>query len=133
MSMAPEYKRSLKKYGISSNIDDFIAKLLLDKEDKGNYNPPDNNTFPCIHGWIDARILASGDVVFCCECVEQPIGNIHEESFREIWFSEGYALFRKKAFKYGCIDWNKGRINCVRAQDGKALKYILRMLKCMMP
>lgn len=129
ISMFSEYKKLLWKYRIKSNINGFIEKLLLDKDDKGNYNPHDNNNIPCFHGWTGVRILANGDVVFCCECVEQPIGNIVKKRFKDIWFSEEYSTLRQKAMKYGCINWKKGEINCEYVQKNKIISRLLYIPK----
>jgi hypothetical protein len=34
--------------------------------------------------------------MFCCQCT-QPLGNLHEQSFREIWRSEAYRRARDQA------------------------------------
>ena len=80
---------------------------------------------PCLYGWKGFRILASGSVVFCCECVETEIGNIYEQSIYDIWHSKVYNNLRRKAFFQGCIDWQKGNINCAYVPQNKILRSVL--------
>jgi hypothetical protein len=57
-------------------------------------------------------MIKTGKRVFCCECVEREIGNIHAAPLRDIWLSKDYAVLRQKAFYNECLDWQKGAINC---------------------
>lgn len=47
-----------------------------------------------------AHILANGDVVSCEVRDQLPLGNLHQESFRNIWRGERYQIFRER-FKSG--------------------------------
>ncbi len=51
---------------------------------------------PCYIGHEYSLITAGGDVMFCCQC-SRPLGNLREDSFREIWYSEAYRQARKQA------------------------------------
>jgi radical SAM protein with 4Fe4S-binding SPASM domain len=51
---------------------------------------------PCHIGHEYALITADGNVMFCCQC-SQPLGNLHEDSFPEIWYSEAYRQARQQA------------------------------------
>ena len=123
----PGYVRLMGDYGIKSNIADFVKKIIFDKECRGLYNYKGN--MPCLHGWTGVRILANRDVVFCCECVEKPIGNIGEKKFSAIWFSEPYSKLRGKALQEGCIDWQKGKINCSYGSRNSFIKQALLLMK----
>jgi len=52
---------------------------------------------PCTVGWIYTRLLVNGDVVPCCKAYQLPLGNLMQNSFREIWFSPRYQEFRHRA------------------------------------
>lgn len=43
-------------------------------------------TAPCFAGWLFPFILANGDVTYCC-ISREVLGNLHENSFEEIWFA----------------------------------------------
>ncbi len=54
------------------------------------------DAIPCYIGHEYALITAGGKVLFCCQCAE-PLGNLHEDSFRRIWYSEAYRRARRQA------------------------------------
>jgi MoaA/NifB/PqqE/SkfB family radical SAM enzyme len=49
---------------------------------------------PCRAGWISAVVYANGDVGFCE--LHQPLGNLRQKSFREIWFSKEATELRRR-------------------------------------
>ncbi len=51
---------------------------------------------PCYIGHEYALITADGSVMFCCQC-SRPLGNLHQDSFRRIWYSEAYRQARRQA------------------------------------
>jgi len=51
---------------------------------------------PCYIGHEYALVSANGDVMFCCQCTEA-LGNLHSQSFRQIWQSEAYRRTRQQA------------------------------------
>jgi MoaA/NifB/PqqE/SkfB family radical SAM enzyme len=51
---------------------------------------------PCYIGHEYALITADGSVMFCCQCT-RPLGNLHQDSFRRIWYSEAYRQAREQA------------------------------------
>jgi MoaA/NifB/PqqE/SkfB family radical SAM enzyme len=53
---------------------------------------------PCYIGHEYALITADGSVLFCCQCT-RPLGNLHQDSFRRIWYSEAYRQARERAAK----------------------------------
>ncbi|MFB3882107.1 MAG: radical SAM/SPASM domain-containing protein [Armatimonadota bacterium] len=50
----------------------------------------------CYIGHEYALITADGGVMFCCQC-SRPLGNLRQESFRQIWYSESYRRAREQA------------------------------------
>ncbi|MDF1547346.1 MAG: radical SAM/SPASM domain-containing protein [Bacteroidales bacterium] len=54
----------------------------------------------CWRMWSQPVITATGDVLPCCfdKDAKYKMGNLKENSFREIWHSENYLDFRKKVF-----------------------------------
>ncbi|MEW6600306.1 MAG: radical SAM protein [Nitrospirota bacterium] len=62
---------------------------------------------PCYIGWLSVRVnLLDGQVYACCKCYE-PLGNIYENNFREIWQGRAYNNFRIQALQknkpvFGC-------------------------------
>ena len=48
----------------------------------------------CIVPWTQANINYNGDVTFCADYVEYPLGNIKEQSFKEIYNGERANKFR---------------------------------------
>ena len=77
----------------------FLRRLSkpIEHFKKGEYDKVDINKIPCYVGWIFSRILADGKVSPCCRGVNLPMGNISEQSFKEIWHSERYNEFRYRA------------------------------------
>jgi len=60
---------------------------------------PDNYGFkPCKHPFVSGCILSDGTVVPCCMDAygEVPLGNVEENSFRDIWFGERFGQLRKR-------------------------------------
>jgi len=51
---------------------------------------------PCYVGYIFAQIRGDGRVAFCC-AGNATVGNIHENSFRDLWFSAPYNRLRQRA------------------------------------
>lgn len=54
----------------------------------------------CWRLWSNAVITSNGDVVPCCfdKDAKYAMGNLHNNSFKEIWNSSSYQSFRKKVF-----------------------------------
>jgi MoaA/NifB/PqqE/SkfB family radical SAM enzyme len=87
---------------ISHNID-YFKKVFREQIDTSELY----RIIPCYMGWLGVRInLMDGNVYACCKCYE-PLGNIHEKKFREIWHGRAYNNFRIQAKKitkpvHGC-------------------------------
>jgi radical SAM protein with 4Fe4S-binding SPASM domain len=54
----------------------------------------------CQMPWISVDITASGDVAPCHTIYDLRMGNLHEKSFKEIWFSEKYQKLRDYISQY---------------------------------
>lgn len=83
-------KAYLDSMRISHNISYFLKFFREQLDTTGLYN-----MIPCYMGWLSARInLTNGNVYPCCKCYE-PLGNVYEKSFREIWKGQTYRKFRR--------------------------------------
>lgn len=51
---------------------------------------------PCYVGFITARVKVDGTIVPCNPC-DISVGNLNDSSFQEIWNSDAYKVFRRKA------------------------------------
>lgn len=81
----------LEKNRIKHNIGHFLSIFSRQVGTAGLYK-----AIPCYFGWLNANIDIDGSVYLCCKCYE-PVGNIHESSFREIWYGEKFQKFRAAA------------------------------------
>jgi MoaA/NifB/PqqE/SkfB family radical SAM enzyme len=52
---------------------------------------------PCYLGLIFAQIRGDGSVSHCCACEHEPVGNVNEKPFGDIWTSLTYRRFRRDA------------------------------------
>jgi len=77
----------------------FMRRISKPKDEfqKGEYDRSYINKIPCYVGWLFSRILANGNVVPCCRGTKKVMGNINQESFKDIWVSLKYDEFRSKA------------------------------------
>ncbi len=70
----------------------------MDKEDLQKYYlEPDSfvGGHRCYIPWGVSQITASGDVIGLTRCFHYPMGNIYENSFKEIWNGDKLRRFRK--------------------------------------
>jgi MoaA/NifB/PqqE/SkfB family radical SAM enzyme len=101
--------------GYNNNIDGKALHAILDKLHKTNYghpiltvpvlNPEKTNTYyadlktpvrnHCIVPWCQTNINYTGDVHFCADYPDYILGNIKDQSFREIYNGERANRFRK--------------------------------------
>jgi MoaA/NifB/PqqE/SkfB family radical SAM enzyme len=49
---------------------------------------------PCIIGWHSMLLRTSGVVAPCCILQGAPLGNVYQQSVRDVWYGEGYTRFR---------------------------------------
>ena len=81
-------KKRLDSLSLKHNIDLTILR----------YKIGDNvwQKLPCYIGWLHARIKVNGTVLPCSRCYH-PMGNLNEESFKEIWNGSAFCKFRRKS------------------------------------
>jgi radical SAM protein with 4Fe4S-binding SPASM domain len=97
---------------------------LIPKNDRySRYNQNDNNKYQiksdhlnkCWKMWHSCVMTWDGDIVPCCfdKDAKYVMGNIHDQSFREIWNGERYRHFRSRLF-----DDRKGIDICKNCTEG---------------
>ena len=77
--------------GIDHNVDRFRMVFRKQIDTTALYR-----VIPCYYGWLAALIEVDGNVYPCCRCYD-PLGNVYEADFREIWYGDRYRRFRKEA------------------------------------
>ena len=93
--------------GIFRTIDDpfgVIASKTEDKSTSAKYTEEIYKNLPCYITNFYAYIISDGSVVQCCVAPhhlkpEYVMGNINEQSFKEIWKSDRYNQLRKLLLK----------------------------------
>ncbi len=81
-------KSRLKKNDLKHNIDIVLMGYATGK--KGS------DILPCYVAWVHAHIKVDGTILPCC-AYEKSLGNINENSFKEIWNNSRFSSFRKIA------------------------------------
>ena len=109
----------------------FIRRLTHTRKAVQEYERQIIDQLPCTVGWTYARIKVNGHVIPCCKASDFPLGNIHEESFVNIWRSQSYATFRRKANTLTKSDTYFSRIDCYKSCDnlGMNLNTHLRLMR----
>jgi radical SAM protein with 4Fe4S-binding SPASM domain len=93
-------------------LDTIGSTIMLDDENLIKNDTPD----PCISLWYGAMVLSNGDVVPCDRDFNgrNPLGNLHKESFHEIFNGEKMRDYRRK----NMIEGKKGLPhNCKICQE----------------
>lgn len=86
-----EVKAYLESKKIVHNIDRFLKVFREQLDTTDLYN-----IIPCYYGWLSTMIEADGKVYPCCRCYN-PLGDVYEKEFHEIWYGNAYRSFRKQA------------------------------------
>lgn len=105
-----EIKRFLDERGILNNVQSLMAPphlALNSRHPSAEYI----RKYPCYAGWAFCVIYADGTVCPCCEAFFK-IGNVREQSFREIWNGERYRKFRKNALSLPALKGNVPNCMC---------------------
>lgn len=94
-----EYKKTLqlcKKLKINTNIK-FLLNHFKEFENKYKFLPKLNWERACSNPWFSAYIQVDGKVTPCCSIVgdEYVIGNLHNNTFKELWNNSKFQSFRK--------------------------------------
>lgn len=126
-------KEKTGRHNIKTNLEFMAAKYADEKlasnnlSSGGEFSIDDfHSRHSCYVGWTYVMILADGAVMPCCYC-GTPLGNINENSFKEIWFGDTYDTFRQNA-----IDLPKSKttiINCQCFNNCGSIPDNLRVIK----
>ena len=112
-----------KKYHHSitiSHLDDFLRRIENEDAEDANYDTDILNSMSsCYAGWAFARVLATGDVNSCLKSFKIPVGNIYEQSFKEIWYGNKQQEFRKHTIDYDINDSYLKNMGNDRATEGQ--------------
>ncbi len=85
-------------------IEEFIRRISYKGAVSGDYDEEIIDETPCYSGWLFARIKADGNVNPCLKSHRLQVGNINNQSFKEIWNSPLQRDFREKAKSFGKSD-----------------------------
>ena len=83
------------KVRIKNNLNEFIRQIGYKSYLKGRIDRELPMRMPCYIGWASSEVRAEGVVMPCAAYYHRPLGSIYEKSFKEIWHSREYNLFRK--------------------------------------
>jgi len=106
----PEYLNWVnQKYGSSviiNSLDQFIRRAGSPGATKGFYDVgiAGKVLSSCYAGWTFLRILANGNVIPCLKAIRYPIGNIYQNTIKEIWLGDKQRIFRNKTINYNPKD-----------------------------
>jgi MoaA/NifB/PqqE/SkfB family radical SAM enzyme len=73
--------------GVQHNIEETIHRYEIGEAVRGKV--------PCYIAWTHPRVRGDGTVHPCGPC-QRPMGNLREQSLREIWNGPAYRAFRKR-------------------------------------
>jgi len=79
-----------KELGVGTNASTFVT------DERPDLGRDAYRQIRCYAGHVFSRILADGQVRFCCGC-DWTAGNLNERPFRRIWRSGAYARMRRLA------------------------------------
>lgn len=88
-----EMKAYLDSRKIENNLHHFLKAFRRKVDTTELYR-----VIPCYYGWLGVRFDVAGHVYACCRCYE-PMGNIHEQDFRQIWYGSSYRTFRYESLR----------------------------------
>ena len=88
-----EVKPFLESHRIVHNIEYFLKSFRSVLDTSSVYR-----IIPCYMGWLSVMVDVRGLIYPCCQCYE-PLGNVREVSFKNIWNSQEYSRFRKETIK----------------------------------
>jgi radical SAM protein with 4Fe4S-binding SPASM domain len=88
---------------VPCNIEVVLPQLQA-QETCVRENKPFRPANKCSVGFDQAFITSTGDVLPCCYS-DQIMGNVREQTFRDIWFSENYARFRTRLMQGKFVDY----------------------------
>ncbi|MDD5027094.1 MAG: radical SAM protein [Candidatus Omnitrophica bacterium] len=91
-----QFSRVQQDGGKIINREHFLRRVANQDARQAEYDSRFIDALPCYIGWLFARIMPNGDVNSCLKSHRFPIGNIHQESFKDIWNSRKQMYFRSK-------------------------------------
>jgi len=91
-----KYKGKVLLFGFER----FMRRLSSSDSNQGEHDKNIIESLPCYIAHLFARIMPDGDVNSCLKSHRFPIGNIHYQSFKDIWSSNRQKYFRSKAQVY---------------------------------
>lgn len=94
-SQLPTFMERAKSYGIDLKVEPPIGDMTAEPRLYHKKTETVYSKIPCYIGWYFALITAEGSVSACCQCMEQ-MGDLKNQRFRDIWFTDRYADFREK-------------------------------------
>jgi MoaA/NifB/PqqE/SkfB family radical SAM enzyme len=80
--------------------DTFLKRMSEKGSVQGKYESKVLSTKACYVGWAFSRITADGTVYPCLKAERIPVGNIHKDSFKEIWNGPAQRYFREKTKQF---------------------------------
>ena len=96
-------KKKLSSRGMAHSIDETIQRY--------GFGPSSRETTPCYIGWLHCRMKLDGTVRPCNPC-DWPVGNLREQTMREIWNSPAYRSFRRKSLSQAANPDLEERCDC---------------------
>lgn len=66
------------------------------------FSEKSRSTRECLSPFRECIVEINGDLIPCCFCGTYRIGNVYEQGFEEVWFSEAYRKFRKERVIPAC-------------------------------
>lgn len=91
-----EVKKAFRK--LNKNIlllPPTLNRRNLDAYFQANWSGMEDLYESCLVPWFSADVVANGDIAPCHVFYDLVMGNLHENSFTEIWNSEKYHKFRE--------------------------------------
>ncbi len=79
--------------GVAHNIDDFLNVFAGQLDTAGVFR-----AIPCYAGWLMCQVQSEGTVYGGCRCCE-PMGNLRETAFTDVWNAEAYQEFRRAGLR----------------------------------
>jgi MoaA/NifB/PqqE/SkfB family radical SAM enzyme len=116
-------KRHFESAGIDHNIDEYLARL--------KYGGDAWLHVPCYAGWYTSYIKVDGSVLACGHC-SLVMGNLHSNSFAEIWNAAKYREFRRRTADLSGLLSLKGQCdcsNCCLWRDNRRVHRIFRWFR----
>ena len=117
-----EAKYYLESNNIEHNIINFYYVFSGQLDTSRFYK-----TVNCYYGWLASHIEPDGTVYPCCGC-HDPLGNIYETNFYNVWNGEAYNNFRKMAAHINKNETFVDGCNCERCVHHTANLRVFKLL-----